>query len=229
MHSPRSLLLIFVLPAALLATGTAQAQPKAVGKIVCWKDKSGKVVGCGDTVPPEFQDSAIKEMNQRGITVKQSDAALTPEQKKAQQVELERKQADGLKQAELRRRDKALLDTFTTDKEIDLKRNRDVQLVESNIETLQTNLKNANDRQAEVRARVDSFKKRNAPVPAAAQEEFDRTEGEKVKIQNQITQKRKEIAEMNITYDEMKKRFIELKGGATAAATPATGTAPGKK
>ena len=30
---------------------SAQAQSK--GKIVCWKDKSGKVMGCGDTVPPE--------------------------------------------------------------------------------------------------------------------------------------------------------------------------------
>ena len=64
----------------MLAAGAAQAQS---GKIVCWKDKAGKTVGCGDKVPPEYQDNATSELNKRGVTVKQTEAALTPEQKKA--------------------------------------------------------------------------------------------------------------------------------------------------
>ena len=42
---------------ALAVTGVwlapAQAQDKP-GRIVCWKDKTGKVVGCGDKVPLEY-------------------------------------------------------------------------------------------------------------------------------------------------------------------------------
>src|SRR5438105_10736100 len=51
-------------------TGPAAAQ----GKIVCWKDKSGKTVGCGDKVPPEYQSSATKELDSRGVTRKQTES-----------------------------------------------------------------------------------------------------------------------------------------------------------
>ena len=216
MHSLRSVSLV----AMLLVIGSGQAY--AQGKIICWKDKSGKVVGCGDTVPPEYQDSAVKELSRRGVTVNQSEPPLTPEQKKAQQAESERKQADARQKEELRRKDKALLDTFSNEKEIDLKRGRDVQLIESNIETLQTNLKNANDRQLDSRVRIEQAKKKNQPVPPQAQEEFDRAESDKAKIQAQIDQKRKDIAELNQRYDDMKKRFRELRGG-TAGASPTSG------
>jgi chromosome segregation ATPase len=222
MHSLRAITLI----ALLVAFGSAHAQS---GKIVCWKDKAGKT-SCGDKVPPEYQDNATKELNKQGITVKQSATPLTPEQKKAQQAEADKKQVENQAATEQRRRDKALLDTFTTAKEIDLKRNRDIQLLESNIEAQQTNLKNANDRQADARSRIEQFKKENKPVPPAIQEEFDRADANKAKIQAQIAQKRKEIADKNLEYDDMKKRFTELTGTAPAPAPAATTTAaPAKK
>lgn len=227
MHNPRKVLLIAVLPAALLlAAGVALAQSKGSGKIICWKDKSGKVIGCGDKVPPEYQDSATKELSQRGVTIRQSDAPLTAEQRRVQQAEAERKQADQQKKEAQRRQDKAILETFTTEKEIDLKRARDVQQVESSIETLQTNLKNANDRQAAGRARIEQFGKDKKPVPPAVQEAFDRSEGEKAKIERQIAQMRKEVAALNQKYDEIKKRYAELTG---ASAKPAPQPAPARK
>lgn len=230
MHNPRAVLLITVLSAAVLpATGVVQAQAQGGGKIICWKDKSGKVIGCGDKVPPEYQDSATKELNQRGVTVRQSEAALTPEQRRAQQAEAERKQAEEQKMEVQRRQDKAILDTFTNEKEIDLKRARDVQQVESSIETLQTNLKNASDRQAEGRARIEQAGKNKKPVPPAVQEEYNRSEGAKAKIESQIAQKRKDIAALNQKYDEIKKRFAELTGGAGGTAGSSAKPAPAKK
>src|SRR3954453_10732536 len=124
MHSVRATLLIGLLFTVASLAAVAQA-PGSGGKIVCWKDKAGKTVGCGDKVPPEYQDNATRELNKRGVTVNSSDPALTPEQKKAQQAAAERKAAENVVAAEQKRRDKALLDTFTTAKEIDLKRNRD--------------------------------------------------------------------------------------------------------
>jgi hypothetical protein len=223
-HKLRAVLLI----ALLFATGVAQAQSKGGGKIICWKDKSGKVVGCGDTVPPEYQDSATKELNQRGVTIRQSDVPLTAEQRKAQQAEAERKQTEAQKREEQRRSDKAILDTFTTEKEIDLKRARDLQQIESTIETLQTNLRNASDRQAEGGARIEQSRKNQKAVPKAVQDEFDRSESDKAKIESQIAQKHKDIAALNQRYDEIKKRFAELTGG-TASAKPAPQPAPARK
>lgn len=226
MHNLRAISLI----ALTIAVGTAQAQQsQGSGKIVCWKDKAGKTVGCGDKVPPEYQDNAVKELNKRGVTVKQSDPALTEDQKKAQQAELDKKQATSQIAAEQRRKDKALLDTFTNVKEIDLKRNRDIQLIESNIEAQQTNLKNANDRQVDAGKRIEQFKKENKPVPAPIQDEYDRAESGKMKIQAQITQKRRDIAELNQQYDDMKRRFAELTGTAPAPAPAPAPAVAGKK
>jgi hypothetical protein len=223
MHSLRAVSVI----ALLLACGLAQAQEKGGGKIVCWKDKAGKTVGCGDKVPPEYQDNATKQLNQRGITVKQSEPALTAEQKKALQEEADRKQAANQIAAEQKRKDKALLDTFTTVNEIDLKRHRDIQLIESNIEAQQTNLKNANDRQADARNRMEQYKKENKPIPASLQEDFDRAEAGKAKINAQIAQKRKDIADLNQLYDDMKKRYNELTvAPAAVSAKPAVAPAP---
>ena len=223
MRSPRALALCCALAAMLVAGAGAHAQSTSGGKIVCWKDRAGRVIGCGDKVPPEYQDSATKELNRRGVTVRQSDAALTPEQLKAQQADLERKQVEEHRKKEQRRQDKALVDTFSNEKEIDLKRDRDVQLIESNIETLQTNLKNAEERQADARARIAQYNKRSAPVPAPIQEELDRSEGEKTKINNQITQKRREISALRQKYEEVKKRFAQLKGDTSSRAETAGG------
>lgn len=222
MHNLKTLTLVML----AFAVGSVYAQQSGSGKIVCWKDKSGKTIGCGDKVPPEYQDNASQELNKRGVVVKQSDAALTAEQKKALQAEQERKTHEAALAVEQKRRDKALLDTFSSVNEIDLKRKRDIQLIESNIEAQQTNLKNANDRQVDARSRMDQYKKENKPVPAPVQEEFDRAEAGKTKIQAQIAQKRKEIADLNQQYDDMKKRFTELTGSAAPATTAASTAKP---
>ena len=224
-------LLSLTVALAISLSGNTQAQPRSApsgtgGKIVCWKDKTGKVVGCGDKVPYEYQENATEELNKQGMTVKQTEPAPTPEQIKAQQAEAARKKVADQAKAEQQRRDKALLDTFSNEKEIDLKRNREIQLFESNIETFQSNLKNANDRQAIARARIAEYEKNKQKVPQGVQDDYDKSMSDKAKIQQQIDEKRKQIAELNQRYDEMKKRFLELKGGAAAnapAAAPSKG------
>jgi len=214
---------------AALVSGTAVAQQKGGGGIVCWKDKTGKTVGCGDKVPAEYQDNASRELNKRGMTIKQTDAALTAEQKQAQAIILEQKKIEAQTREIEQRQDRALLDSFTTEKEIDLKRNRDIQQIEVNISAQQTNLKNIAERQREVKAKIDSLAKENKPVPVPVQDDADRLESEKSKIQAHILQKRKEIVERNEEYDAMKKRFMELKGIAPPPATtgaPAATTTP---
>ena len=169
-----------------MSMGPATAQQKG-GGMVCWKDKAGKTVGCGDKVPPEYQDNANAVLNQRGVTVKETDAALTPEQRAAQKAAAEQKKIDALKHAEDERRDRALLDSF---------------------------IKSITDRQTETRGKIDELKKGGKPVPPQIQQEYDKQTSDLAKLQDQVTQKRKEIADKNVDYDAMKKRFVELKSAA---------------
>ena len=199
-----------------LAAIPAPAQQKAGGTLVCWKDKTGKTIGCGDKIPPEYQENASSTLNTRGVTINQSEAPPTAEQKQAQKNEAERKQLEDQKREDEKRRDRALLDSFTNEKEIDLKRARDIQQIEVNISTYQANLKSSNDRQTVVSASIERLKKENKPVPAAMQQEYEKLTAEMAKTQDQIKQKRREIADKTQEFDAMKRRFIELRSTAPA-------------
>ena len=216
MHSLRAASLITLL--LVMGLGQAHAQ-----KIVCWKDKSGKTVGCGDKVPPEYQDNANSTLNKGGVTINQSDVALTPEQQRSLQSDAEKKKFDERKREDDKRRDRALLDSFTTEKDIDLKRARDIQQIETGISAQQSYAESLTDRQSGARLKIDQYKKESKPVLPATQQEFDRATSELANATAQIAQKRKELVERNREYDDMKKRFRELTGATPAA--PST-TAP---
>ncbi|HSE01690.1 MAG TPA: hypothetical protein VLB72_13230, partial [Burkholderiales bacterium] len=114
---------------AAVFTQTALAQSK--GRIVCWKDKSGKVIGCGDKVPPEFQDAATKELDRRGVTRKTTETAEEEARRNAQEAAKAQKMDEEKKRlAEQRRKDMVLLNTYANDREIDQRRDRELREVE---------------------------------------------------------------------------------------------------
>lgn len=197
-----------------LAVGAAYG---ASGKIVCWKDKSGKIVGCGDTVPPEYREGGTKELDRRGVTRKETGAALTAEQRKAKEEEEARKKAEAQKAQEQRRQDTALLNTFSSEKEIDLKRDRELQVVDLQIKNYEASLKNAQARETEARGRADQITKSKKPLPDAVKDELARAEAERRQIEGQITTKQKERDAIRVKYEEMKKRYAELKAKQAAA------------
>jgi chromosome segregation ATPase len=202
----------------LLAAPAALSQPAGgapTAKLFCWKNKAGKTE-CGDKVPYEYQDAAVKELNKQGVVTRQTES-VTPEQRKAQEEAQAKKQVEDQRREDMRRKDKALLDTFTTEKEIDLKRVRDVQLIESTIETLQTNLKNMIERRADTQSRINQYVKEKRPVPQPFQDEIEHLDSEKAQSEKLIAQKRNEIILLNQKYDELKKRFAELTAGTTGS------------
>ncbi len=206
---------------ALTGLAASAAQPPSKGgggSIVCWKDKSGKIVGCGDSVPPEYQTSATKELDSRGVTRKTTDTAEEVAKRKEREQELAKQKADEKKRlTEQRRQDAALLNTFSSEKEIDAKRDRDLADIDLQLGQMQVSLK-------AVTARYNDAKSRNA------KEDMARATAEKNKIEQNIAAKDKEKEEIHQKYGAQKQRFVELKGGTRSAAgpAPAPSTAPKK-
>jgi len=214
---------------AALAAGEALAQPKGGGKIVCWKDKAGKVVGCGDSVPLEYQDSATKELDQRGVTRKTTDTAEERARRGAQEKELAAQKAEERKRlAEQSRQDTALIHTFTNANEIDLKRDRDLQVVDTQLTTLRVSHKSVSARQADAKRRMEAEAKAKGgkPGPDAAKDEMTRAEADIKKLEQDIANKEREKEDVRRRYADMKNRYIMLSGGGAPASAPA---APAKK
>ncbi len=187
----------------------AVAQSKGGGKIVCWKDKSGKVVGCGDTVPPEYRDSAATERDSRGIARKNLESAEDAAKRQGREQETaKQKEEDRKRLAEQKRQDSALLNTYTDEKEIDQRRDRDIQQVDLSILQIQAALKNATDR-------YNDAKKRNS------KEDMARAGADKERIEQNIAAKEKEKEGIRQKYAAQKKRYAELRGGGQSTAAPA--------
>jgi len=212
--------------ALLLGWGGSLVHDTAAQKIVCWKDKSGKTIGCGDKVPPEYQDNAASELNKRGVQRKSIESTEEEAKRKAKEKENEVVKAEqDKKAAEQKRQDSALINTYTNEKEIDLRRDRDLATTDTQIGQLKVMLKNATDRQTEVKGRIDKVGKGGTDVQ---KEELARAEAEKRKAEQNIADKEKEKEDINKRYAAQKARYIELRSGGSAAPAPAPAAAAKK-
>jgi chromosome segregation ATPase len=207
---------------ASFVAGSALAQYKGGGsKIICWQDKSGKVIGCGDHVPPEYQEGEFKELDRRGITRRTSESAEVTAKRKAETEARAKQEAEEKKRlTDQRRQDTALLNSFSSANEIDLKRDRDLQVADTRLGQLRLSLRNTTERHNDFTARVAAAEKSNKPVSDFVKDEVARTASEMQRIEQSIATAEKEKDDTARRYAEMKLRYNSLKGGASTAAAP---------
>jgi hypothetical protein len=217
---PRAGLAAALAAAMVLAAGAALAQGK--GRIICWKDKSGKIVGCGDSVPPEYQDAATRELDKRGMTRKTRGTAEEEAKAAAEAEALKKKQEEEKRQqADQRRRDRALLNTYANEREIDQRRDRELQEVDRLLNQFRASHKSAVARHAEASKRLEAAEKAGK-ASDFLKDEVARTEEDKAKLERSIAAREKEKESIRARYAETKRRYTELKSGAAqAAASPA--------
>ena len=185
----------------------------AQGKIVCWKDAAGKVVGCGDKVPAEYATSGTKELDKQGNVRKTGESAEEATKRQAAEKEQAAANADEKRRVtEQKRQDTALLNTFSSEKEIDLKRNRELQALDNFIVQQNAAIKGAAERFEDAKKRVADLEKDKKPVPPAAKEDLARAEREFKRITNDIASNEKAKKETITTYAAYRKRYAELRG-----------------
>jgi hypothetical protein len=209
---------------ALLGLGAPMVQDASAQKIVCWKDKSGKTVGCGDKVPPEYQDNASRELDKRGVTRKTNESAEEQAKRLAKEKDNEKLKAEqDKKAAEQKRQDTALINTYSSEKEIDLRRDRELATIDSQITQMKVMQKNAQDRQKEVKGRAGK-----APTDVQ-KEELARSDAAVSKADQALVDKEKEKEDIRTRYAAMRARYTELKGGSGATAPAPAPTSTAKK
>jgi chromosome segregation ATPase len=201
------------------AAMTLPASASAQNKIICWKDSSGKVIGCGDTVPPEFRSSGTKELDARGITRRTTESLDDAARRRAAENEQARARAeDGRRSAEQSRLDKALLDTYSSEAEIDLKRDRDLQVVDARIEQLKGALKLAAERHESAARRLTALESSKKAPPPALKDELARALANRERLDKAIAAAQAEKEELARKFAEYRKRYAELRSAASAPA-----------
>jgi len=184
--------------------------PAVAGKLYSWVDEHGKT-HYGNAVPPEYAQQGNAELNKSGMVIKKTDAALTPEQRKAKEDELAQQKAEEQKKLEQKRRDKALLNTYTTEKEIDLVRDRNLQQGELQLQSMNLRVKQVQPRLDQARKRADDLAAKKKPLPLDLQQELEESGKEMQRLQEMIKRKSTDMDAIRAKFEDDKKRFRELR------------------
>jgi hypothetical protein len=214
--------LLFVSP-TLFALGAA-----AQVRIYCCDDANGRKV-CGDFLPAACQGRAYEERDNRGFVSKKVEAPLTAEQQARRDAEAAKKEADARKAAEDRRRTLALLATYSSEKDIDTVRDRNLAELDKSIVEAQKRLDEARKKKQKLDSDKEFYK--GKPLPDSVKSQVRDNDKEIEAHQATIATKTREKEDVRARFADEKKRYLELTGkkpaeaaGAVAPATAAVAT-----
>lgn len=194
----------------------AEATNSSSGKIVKWKDEKG-VTHYGDSVPAQYSNRDNSVMSRQGITIQRNKAVsyqdLAVEQAKQEQD----------------KKDKALLSAFTNENEIDLARDRNLQLDQVTIEGLQLQKINSQKRLTVSQKYADGFVKRKKTIPTDLTADIKANQAEIAQQNQQIASRKASMTETRQRFDDDKKRYIALKNRSVDSSISSSQTPPPTK
>ena len=189
-----------------LAFAFALADAAAAAKIYKWTDEKG-VTHYGESIPPEYKDNPAAEM-QGGITVRKIDAASSTNQRKVTDERAAREERQ--RAFEQRRRDMALINTYTSTKEIDEARDRTLQLPIQAIHSLEPRVKKAQDRLAALQQQAAALTKSGKQVPDGLSQDIADQKAEVDGFKAEMDRHQAQVQAIKLKYEEDKKRYVEL-------------------
>jgi hypothetical protein len=199
--------------ATLLIAGLALAPFAAEAQSYRCTGKDGKKY-YGQSVPNQCIGMPVEQLNAQGMVVKRIDAsASAAEREKKAAEEEDRKKREAVTKEE-GRRNRALLATYTSEKDIDNARSRALQENEIAVKDIQVRIDALRKRQDTLKKELEFFQGKNKP-PAKLTEDIRNSDFD-IKTQEELmATKKKEVALINSRYDDDKKRYAELTKGGT--------------
>jgi hypothetical protein len=195
--------IVLVLAGTLLAAAPALAQ-KTMYKYV---DANGKTVYT-DKPPIEYSGKASEQLNAQGTVIRRNQAALTAEQRAAAEEARKRKVEDDVRAQEEKRKNTALLNTYSSESDIDAARERALKVNEDAIKDTERKIAAAEKRRAQLAAETEFY--RNKTLPVQLKRDMQSNENE-LKAQAELLEaKRRETAIINGKYDEDRRRYVAL-------------------
>jgi len=179
-------------------------------RIVCWTNKDG-IRECGDKIPPEYSQHGHQELNPQGIVVEETEAAKSDaELEELKRIAAERAREERMAEKQ-RRRDRMLLDTFSSVKDIERARDNKIEAIDMLISLAErriTKLKQDKDRLIRRAARIE---RAGNPPPEQIIKDISSID-QQIKDNNQyIATKRKEQKEIRLRHNQDIARFKEIK------------------
>ena len=179
--------------------------PAAWGAYKC-VDEKGKS-HFEDTPPPACANVVIYETSPSGAVVRRIEPSRTTEQGK--QAEMDKDASR--RAADQKRRDRALLDSYTSESEFDIARDRNLDIIKSRLEAAKARYALVDKRYGEVQRGIEGYKKANQKVPGPLEADFETVQAERTALAASIARMEKEVEHTRTQFDADKSRWLELR------------------
>lgn len=186
----------------LMMMGAAQAA------MYRWVDSNGRVQ-YSDTLPPTYQQSGAAEMNKQGQIIKRTQSEVERKAEAERKAEQARIQQEQQKQAQF---DRALTQTYTTEAEIDLARDRALEHHKLAINGAEIRSKAVDANLAELNARIAQIEKSGKKVGLGLQRQLEQSRKESDELKRTIQNNEEAMTQVREKYAADKARFRELTG-----------------
>ena len=174
-----------------------------------WVDEHGKT-HYGDTIPAQYAGQGTSEMDKKGLIIKKTPAALSPDQRKAQEDALASQKVEALKVMERSRKDKALLNTYSTEQEIDMARDRNLTQIDLAAQSDQVRQKSAQTRLTKFRNQSYDLIRAKKAVPAELKQDIENAEKEVAQINATLRQHLQNKEAARTRFEGDKTRYRDL-------------------
>jgi hypothetical protein len=211
--TPRTAL--FAAAALVLAPLAAYAQTNKEQYTYRCTSKDGKKY-YGQTVPPACFGQPLELINKQGLMVKRIDPEGDEKARLAKEAEAEKKRELEAAQKESMRRSRALLATYTSEKDIEESRKRDLANHQRSVQEVESRIAEIKRRQAQYQKELALFQEagKGAP-PARLHEEITNADIDLKAQQTLLDAKKKEAVSINARYDEHRRHYREAIGKAS--------------
>jgi len=204
MRNPVTIVLFLCASLPVLAQ---QSQPSQ--RMYKCTDARGKVYYT--QVPPrECLGRDTQELNKSGTLIRRSERVPTASEAQAGEAERKKKAEEAERSREERRKNTALLNTYSSEKDIEDARMRALNEAQTAIADTEKHIVGAQKRQQDLEKEKEFYVKK--PMPLKLKNEISNVD---IEIKNQtalLDAKKREISTINAKYDEDKRRYVELTG-----------------
>ncbi len=200
---------VFVVLSCLVLPLSAAAQQNATYR---WVDDDG-VIHYGDSIPPEYAEKPKQVLNEQGVAVQHLEGKKTAEELEAERVAEELRQKQELQ----RRADMALLATYVNVSEIEMHRDRRIELFQAQARVTELYLRNLRNRLDKLRSEVGRYKPYSSDpdattVDPSLVEEINETEGAIARHEGNLLKYQSEEEKIKKRFEIDINRFMALKG-----------------
>ena len=166
----------------------------------------------GSTIPMQCMGHPVEQLNAQGLLVRRIDPEGEQKEREAKAAAAAKAKEEENATREESRRNRALLATYTSERDIEAARARALEDNHSAVQQVETRIDALKKRRAGYDKELEFYqdKKGNTKPPAKLLEDIDSVDGDIKVQQGLLAAKKKEVELINAKYDQDRQRFIQL-------------------